>query len=75
MSMPAIAAMICGRAPRGSGGGCPSRPPMSPGRGDVSANSFSHTATLAVASMPRMTSPKRATHSQIAFCGEPWIGP
>ena len=75
MSMPASAAMNRVRSARGTGRICPSRPSMAPGRGEVSANSRSHTASCASASMPRTTSPSRATHSQIAGIGEPWISP
>ena len=60
---------------RGTGGGNRSRPSIPPGRGEVSANSFSQTAMWASASMPRMISPNRATHSQIRGIGAPWISP
>ena len=61
--------------PRGTGGGKPSRPSMAPGRGEVSANSFSQTATFASASMPQTISPNRLTHSQIRGIGAPWTSP
>jgi hypothetical protein len=75
MSIPAIAAIACVRSPRGTGGGRPSRPSIAPGRGEVKANSFSHTATSSSATMPRTISPKRATHWQIRGIGAPWIWP
>jgi hypothetical protein len=76
MSMPAIAAMTAVRSARGTGRIWPSRPSMAPGRGEViSANSRSHTASCASASMPRTISPNRATHSQIRAAGAPWISP
>src|SRR5262249_19086737 len=48
---------------------------MPPGRGEVSANSFSHTATFANASISQTIAPKRLTHSQIRGIGAPWISP
>ena len=74
--MPPIAAMICGRSLRDSGGGSPSVGLMPPGRGHVSAEQLVPDRDMCPsASMPRTISPKRAIQSQIVFIGEPWICP
>ena len=75
MSMPPIAAMICGRWLRGSGAGMPSQPPMPPGRGEVRENSFCQISVWPSGSMPVITSAKVWTRSQISFCGPPAISP
>ena len=64
-----------GVAPRGKGAGRPSCPPIHPGRGEVSAKSFSHTSICARASIPRIISPNCSTRRQISGCGPPWISP
>jgi len=75
MSMPPIAAMICGRAERGSGGGRPSRAATPPGRGEVSAKSRSHTSTCASGFMPRATFPRRSTQAHTSLIGPLLIWP
>ena len=58
MSMPPIAAMICGRWLRGSGAGMPSQPPIPPGRGEVRENSFCQIPVCPSGSMPVITPAK-----------------
>jgi hypothetical protein len=63
------------RSGREIGAGMSGRPSIAPGRGEVSANSLSHTTVAASASMPRTNSPNFATHSQMRGIGLLWIRP